>query len=181
MKQKLRISSRELKSLYDYWHTKHITVMVLFIFTLSLSAIQAQEAITATGGKASGGGASVTYSIGQVVYTTNTGTNGFSVAQGVQQPYEISVVTSVGQTKGINLECWAYPNPVTDILRLKVEREKIEGLSFQLFDINGKMIVSKKLTAKETTINMGNLLPATYYLKVTDNKREIKIFKIIKN
>ena len=174
------ISSRKLDSFYNYWQTKHITVILLLAFTFSLSVIQAQEAITATGGEASGGGASVAYSIGQVVYTTNTGTDGFSVAQGVQQPYEISVVTSVDQTKGINLECWAYPNPVTDILKLKVESEKIEGLSFQLFDINGKIIVSKKLTAKETTINMGNLLPATYYLKVTDNKREIKIFKIIK-
>ena len=40
--------------------------------------------------------------VGQVVYITSTGING-SVAQGVQQPYEISVITGVNET-AINLE-----------------------------------------------------------------------------
>jgi hypothetical protein len=42
------------------------------------------------GGEATGSGGSVSYSVGQVVYTTNTGING-SVAQGVQQPYEFQM------------------------------------------------------------------------------------------
>jgi len=50
--------------------------------------LQAQETIPASGGKASGSGGTASYSFGQVVYTTYTGTNGL-VAQGVQQPFEI--------------------------------------------------------------------------------------------
>jgi hypothetical protein len=67
-------------------------LILLSTLTFSLSTIHAQEAIPAGGGNASGSGGSASYSVGQVVYTTNTGTNG-SAAQGVQQPYEISVVS----------------------------------------------------------------------------------------
>ncbi len=35
---------------------------------------QAQESVNATGGDATGSGGTVAYSVGQVVYTTNTGT-----------------------------------------------------------------------------------------------------------
>ena len=51
--------------------------------------LQAQEIPIASGAVATGIGGSSSYTVGQVVYTTNTGSNG-SVAQGVQQPYEIS-------------------------------------------------------------------------------------------
>jgi hypothetical protein len=45
-------------------------------------AIRAQNAIPASGGNATGSGGSVSYTFGQVVYTTKSGTGG-SVAQGV--------------------------------------------------------------------------------------------------
>ncbi len=62
--------------------TKTITLFALFAgFT-----IHAQQATTATGGDASGSGGTVASSVGQIVYTTNTGTTG-SVVQGVQQPF----------------------------------------------------------------------------------------------
>jgi hypothetical protein len=143
------------------------------------TALQAQEAILATGSNASGSGGSVSYSVGQVVYTTNTGTNS-SVAQGVQQPFEISVVTSIEQAKSISLQCSAYPNPTIDFLTLKVENFQLSTLNFQLFDIRGKLLVSKKVENSETTIAMSNFVSATYFLKVTQANKEIKTFKIIK-
>jgi hypothetical protein len=70
--------------------------------------VHAQSTIPATGGNAAGNGGSVSYTVGQIVYTTVSGTNG-SVAQGVQQPYEISVVTGI-ENKEINLSCSIYSN-----------------------------------------------------------------------
>jgi len=117
---------------------------------------------------------------GQVVYTTNTGTNG-SVAQGVQQPFEISVVTGIEQTKGINLSVSAYPNPATDFLMLKVENYDNGNLSYQLFDMNSKLLQNKKVTSNQTSIVMSNLVPATYFVKVIQENKEVKTFKVIKN
>ena len=159
---------------------KKLKLSAILFLGLGLTGLQAQESIPASGGNASGNDGTVSYTIGQVVYTTNTGTNG-SVAQGVQQPYEISVVSAIEQAKDINLICSAYPNPTTDFITLKVENYNNVSLSYQLFDINGKLLENKKLTGNETTISMENLVPATYFLKVTDNNKEVKIFKIIKN
>jgi hypothetical protein len=52
---------------------------------------QAQESTNASGADVIGSGGSVAYSIGQVVYTTNTGSTG-SVAQGVLHAFEIFTV-----------------------------------------------------------------------------------------
>lgn len=125
----------------------------------------------------------MSYTVGQVVYTTNTGTNG-SVAQGVQQPFEISVVTGIEEAKGITLQCSAYPNPTTDFLTLKVDAStslSIQSMEYQLFDINGKLLENKKVEDDETSIVMSNLVPAIYFLKIIQNNKEVKSFKIIKN
>jgi hypothetical protein len=45
----------------------------------------------------------------------NAGTNG-TAAQGVQQPYEISVVTAIEKALDILLEMVVYPNPATDFV-----------------------------------------------------------------
>jgi hypothetical protein len=158
-------------------------LLILLGLTISLFT-NAQVAIPTTGGNASGSGGSISYTIGQVIYTTNTGTNG-SVAQGVQQPFEISIVTGIEQAKGINLNCSVYPNPTTDYLTLKVDNIELSALNFQLFDINGRLLVNKKIVGNESTIPMKNLVPATYFLKVIQmmhtSSQEVKTFKIIKN
>jgi hypothetical protein len=158
--------------------TKYLLIF-LFPFTFVLSSAIAQETIPITGGNATGSGGSVSYTIGQTFYMTNTGSNG-SVAEGVQQPFEISVVIGIEEASGITLLCSAYPNPTSDFLTLKVENFNFSDLSFQLFDTNGKLMETKKIESNESTISMTNLVTATYFLKIIQSKQEIKMFKIIK-
>ena len=160
---------------------KKVKLTAIFLLGFGLAGLQAQEAVTASGGNASGSGGTVSYSVGQVFYTTNTSLANGSVAQGVQQPFEISVVTGLEEANGINLNCLVYPNPTTDYLQLKIENEKLTGLIYQLFDMNGKLIETKIIESNETSISMKNLLVATYFIKVMQNNKEIKTFKIIKN
>jgi hypothetical protein len=153
-----------------------------FFFFIGIGFLHAQETVPATGGEATGTGGSASYSVGQVVYTTNTGING-SVAQGVQHPFEISVVTGINET-AINLGLNVYPNPTTNFLCLKVDASSSlsnHQLSYQLIDLQGKVIESKKVTATTSTIKMEELPKAVYFLNVTDNKQIIKSFKVIKN
>jgi hypothetical protein len=159
---------------------KKIKLCTLLILGLGLTGLKAQEALPATGGNASGSGGSTSYTVGQVVYIMNTGTNG-SESQGVQQPYEISVVTGFEEVKGITLQCLAYPNPATDFVTLKADNFKTENLTYQIYDINGKLLENKIIDCNETNILMKNLVPAIYFLKVFQNYNEIKSFKIIKN
>ena len=144
-----------------------------------LNGLRAQDAIPTSGGNASGSGGTVSYTVGQVVYTTNTGSNG-SVLQGVQQPYEISAVSGIGDNT-INLSCTTYPNPTKDKLTLRVESTEKLDLTYQLLDINGKILESNKVEGNETCISMESLTPSIYFLKVFDGLKEVKTFKIIKN
>lgn len=193
---------------FGYLRSKKLIVITNFLLLMggSLTELQAQEAIVAAGGNASGSGGSINYTIGQVIYTTNTGTNGSGV-QGVQQGYEIlvvpglksatalnmvknskinslsSLVTGIEDPKFINLKCIVYPNPTSDILTLTIDYLDTENgnLSYLLFDINGKLIEKNKIENRITLISMGHLVPATYILNVIEGNKSIKTLKIIKN
>lgn len=65
-------------------------IFVSFLCCIYVASLQGQSTIPATGGNATGSGGSVSYTAGQATYQTSEGTTG-TVAQGVQQPYEISM------------------------------------------------------------------------------------------
>ena len=158
---------------------KQLKLGAVLLLGLGLTGLQAQESVNASGGNASGSGGSASYSVGQVVYNTNTGTNG-SVAEGVQQPFEISVVTAIEEAKDISLTVSAYPNPTTDYLTLSIDNFEVSKLSYQLFDMQGKLLQSEKITGSQTSIVMNNLVSTTYFVKVIQVNKEVKTFKIIK-
>jgi hypothetical protein len=157
---------------------KKIKLSVLLI-GLGLMA-QAQQATTATGGNASGSGGTVAYSIGQIVYTTNTGTTG-SLEQGVQQPYEISVVTGIKNELQTSISLVVFPNPTTNFLNLQIADLKTEQLTYQLTDAIGKLIIENKITESSTQINMNAQAEGIYFLNIIQNNQTVKTFKIIKN
>jgi hypothetical protein len=139
---------------------------------------QAQESANASGGDATGTGGTSSYSIGQVVYTTATGTNG-SLAQGVQQPYEISTV-GIKET-ALNISLTAFPNPTTDNLTLQISDYNNEKLSYQLFDMQGKQLRNGQIVAQQTQINMSSFPKATYFVNVvTQENKKVQSFKILK-
>ena len=152
--------------------------MIAFCLIAYVTTIQSQNTISATGGQASGAGGIVSYTLGQTAYLTNTGSNG-SVAEGVQQPYEISEIVGIEHASYTNFFCTVWPNPTTDLLILEVELIN-ENLFYQLYDMMGKKLFTRRLTDITTTISIANLAPATYFLKVTDNQKVAKTFKIIK-
>jgi hypothetical protein len=151
--------------------------LLLTVFVLTANA---QAAFSSAGGDSSGTGGSVSFTTGITSFTTHTGTTG-SVAQGVQQPYEISLVTGIEKPDDISLSVTVFPNPATDFLILKINSSSYFNSWYQLYDVNGNIIESKKIVSDLTNITVGNLTSATYFLKIIDNKAGIKIFKFIKN
>lgn len=154
--------------------------IILFLITSILFAdLYGQSNILPSGGNISGSGGTVSYSTGQVLYQTSTG-YGISIAEGVQQPYVISIATQTQGTDGIGLTMNTYPNPATDVLILKIEDTELSGLSFRLSDATGKLLQHDQLLQNTTKIRLQDLSPATYFVKVIRNNQEIKTFQIIK-
>jgi len=158
---------------------KKLKICITFLLMFWLTGIWAQEATLAAGADAFGNGGSVNYSVGQIAYTTQTGSAG-SVLQGVQQAYEIFSVTGIENTN-INLEVFAYPNPTADKLILKIKEIELSDFNFQVFDVNGKLLHGEKIAGNQTTIDFSSYAPSIYFLKIVKDNLEIKTFKIIKN
>jgi len=156
---------------------KTIICIPAILFALQ---VLSQQTIPATGGDASGTSGSVSYTVGQIVYSSNTGTNG-SEHQGVQQPYEISVITQVEDAIEIQLSMLVYPNPTTESVVLNIGTISTENMHLSLFDINGKLLHFQEVISFETIIDMKSYEKGVYFLKVNVKNHALKSFKIVKN
>lgn len=161
--------------------TKNKSKPIVMLATTLLFTVlaQAQESVNTAGGNVTGSGGTVAYSVGQIVYTTNTGTNG-SVLQGVQHAYEIFTV-GVKQTE-LQLSLMMFPNPALDNLSLQISNYNNEKLMYQLFDIQGKLLNFEQVNTQRTLIDTSDLPSATYFINVVNQEnKNIQSFKVIKN
>ncbi len=157
-------------------------IFTVVILVLAIAGLQAQTTTNSSGGQANGSGGKASYSVGQIAYSTHNGSNGI-VAEGVQQVYEIAVPTGMELDKRINLSVLVYPNPSTDYLQLQVDASatlSIHELQYQLFNIQGKLLQTNKLSSSKTQINMSSYTSAIYLLRVVRKNQTIKEFKITK-
>ena len=157
----------------------HNILHLLLIFIFIVDSLQAQQTVAATGGEASGSGGTVSYSVGQIVYTTAVGGQ-INISQGVQQPYEFSTL-GIDDYAGITLSMKVFPNPVADYVVLKIEMPRPVALKYLLSDFSGKPLRMDVIVDDETEIFMKKHPSATYFLIVSDEKSVLKTFKIIKN
>ena len=152
--------------------------LLLWIFLSITLPLGAQEAVLSSGQDLSGAGGTVSYSVGQVVYTTNSNTNG-TVSQGVQQTYDVSVTYL---HESIEQQSFSvYPNPVSNNLMLNSELKEQSGLSYDLHGINGALIDRSSINNNAQPINMESLESSTYILTIKMNNTPIQTFTIIKD
>ena len=139
--------------------------------------IQAQDAIPVSGGEAAGSGGTVSYSVGQLMYTTNIGSG--TVSQGIQQAFEFQTLSNPELTT-VNLTVVTYPNPTKDFIILKITDSALNNLRYTLFDLNGKAISSGSITESNTQVQLKHLSIGAYILKVSQQNQSLKTFKILK-
>ncbi|KMQ66495.1 secretion protein [Chryseobacterium angstadtii] len=149
----------------------------LILFSFSVSSLNAQSAVLATGANASGSNGSATYSVGQTTYLYK-GTNA-QVLEGVQQAYEITTL-SVSETTSKQEGILLYPNPVRDYLYIDFTSTPYKGSEYQLFDAQGKLIKKDEISQSRSELNFSSLPSAVYIIRINQNGENLKTFKIIK-
>ncbi len=159
---------------------KSIKVLNIAFFILGFSQLMhSQNVLSVSGGKAIGQGGSVSYSVGQLTYQSITGTEG-SILHGIQLPFEISVITGI-ENPELEIILSVYPNPAGDFLTMDARNYDFQKLNYQYYDINGRLLLEGKATGELSKIHLGNLKPGIYFLRISDNIKDLKTFKIIKN
>jgi len=230
----------------------------------------AQSGTVSSGGVAKGGGGTVSYSVGEAAYTTNSGTGGI-VIEGLQQAYtntdlpisllqftaalsenkevviswatvseinnqyftverskdgetyepivkveslgnsvskqtyqvsdslpligvsyyrlkqtDVGGKTTYSSTVSINITSsesvlTAYPNPTVSYLNLQISDASTKNLIYAIYTLEGKLVSQQRISDNLTTISTSSLSAGTYILRVTNNYKVIKAFKIVKN
>jgi hypothetical protein len=146
---------------------------------LAATGLYAQSNTVAGGGNATGTGGTVSYSIGQIAYTlASGGSNGYAI-QGVQQPLEVSIISSVNQIES-KFTLDVYPNPTSSRLILNASETNLKNMTYQLLSIDGTTLKQNQINSSAEQIDMSGLPSGTYLLRVVSKQQQIKLFKIVK-
>ena len=167
---------------------KHANCVIIAFF-LSGIAVYAQEVVSTAGSYGETTSGSLSWTVGEpVIETITDGTN--TLTQGFQQSK--LTVTAINDLKVPGIELSVYPNPTNSFLSIEVKTGKQRDLLLSLFNLNGKLILQKRMTGNKQTIKMQNYKPATYILKVyhvgrngrtvvTEGNKEIRTYQIVKH
>ena len=160
---------------------KRTLFFVSFMMVLAI-AVNAQSVIVPVGGDVQNSNGSMSYTVGQIAVETAVSNVGYvSVAEGVQQPYEIQTV-GVNNYQQIVLNAKIYPNPTENLAQLELNGFEIpdDGLKAYLYDGNGKLLQTLTITDDITSFQIGQYATGNYLLEVKSGNNSMKTFKIVR-
>lgn len=155
---------------------KGVTFLIVLLCTV---AAFAQSGTVTSGGYTNSSNGNFSYSIGQVFYTTNTEASG-SASQGIQRAFDVISLNNRFPVES-DMAMAVFPNPTSDQIIVSLTNIDKALFSFVLYDLQGKTLSSSLLQSTITPVAMQNLSKGVYILKIKQNNRECKTFKIIKN
>ena len=147
---------------------------VLFLTLLTTTTVTAQEVVSTQGDSYSNGTGSIDFTIGEVIINTGTdGTN--TLTQGFNQ----TNWNFVGLEDHLpSYAAIIFPNPTVDVLN--IQTSSFEGVTYTLYDGQGKLVLQDLLSAKQTPIEVSELAPGSYSLTLNNETQNLKTFKLVK-
>ena len=135
------------------------------------------DVTTTTGDYNQGTSASLSWTLGEPVIETATGSNAI-LTQGFQQnSYQI---VNVFEKPELSFEITAYPNPTTDFVNIKTNSAD-QDLILELFDLQGKRLKKAEMQKNIVQINLSEYAGSSYILKATNKTGKLlKSWKIVK-
>lgn len=160
-----------------YFNHLRLALLALCLFVSLVGACQ--SGLTSSGGLATGGNGTVTYSVGLVSYNYLQDDN-FLFSQGLQHAYEISPLGTANELQS-PFHLSAFPNPTLGNVNLVSEKPISGGLELELFSENGQLILRRDINSQCTEVTLSSLAAGVYIIRVYDGVTAIQSFKIIKN
>jgi hypothetical protein len=157
------------------------TLLTLFFLTLIFYFANAQEkeieTISAGGGSSKTETLELSWTLGQLIIVTGE-LNEHSVTQGFQQT-KIAVTISNLNDNLSEFQLNVFPNPVNEVLIIEFPNKR--DFEYSIFNENGEIVISGKLTEVRNPINLGQLSQGTYILHVKDQEsNKLNTYKISK-
>lgn len=123
------------------------------------SSLRAQHNLGAGGASATSAAGSVSFSLGQVAYTTSANASG-SAARGVQQTYpELEIrVPEVARSFDFNF----YPNPNRGTAYLQLPASNPAAYALYIHDLSGRLITVQTLSGGITPLDFSSYASGAY-------------------
>jgi len=159
---------------------KPISFFLFFlIFPLCISAQEiSQEIISSSGNYSDGSSGQLSWTLGDLAIETYS-SGDVSLTQGFQQPvYE---VMTAFENLEYNFAVQVYPVPSSDFIT--VEFDEIQNdLEVVLYNLQGEIVLYKKVESETITLDLNNLSPSEYILKIINKENNLlKSCKIVKH
>lgn len=127
------------------------------------------QVIASTGGSGAQGNYNVSWTVGETVVSTLSGTS-HKVTQGFHQPDVCAPVS----TSNLNLEALGidvFPNPTTAYFSIRYTATEKSSLSVKAFDVLGKEVLAPTPldTPSGTILDTAIWPTGLYFLQITDN------------
>lgn len=153
--------------------------LFLIAFFVAFHFAQGQESVNTAGGVDIGSGGSVSFSVGQLVYTTESKASG-AVVQGIQRPHKLTATNLKKPDNSLSFK--AYPNPSSGDLFLETNAYRKGKLVYHLMDMQGKRLMTNPIALPKTKINLRSFAVGTYLIQIYDaEKQPVQTIKIVKN
>lgn len=154
----------------------YFTLTMLFLFS---GQCYSQQVVSSAGTSAAGSNVQVSWTIGEPVIETYTGTS-VILTQGFHQSK--LTVTALEKIDNPSLELSVYPNPFFSQVHIAVVKGDWYDLQYTVYSIDGKLLKQKMDLNQVETLNCETFAPGVYFLNITKNRNEfVGTFKIIKN
>ena len=160
-------------------HIKDLKITITIIFLVIVQQSKAQEVIASSGDYYSDTAVSISWTLGEIVTTAINDTAGI-LTQGFQQSKVTA--TLIKKADSLIFNAYVFPNPTNEKLYIINENDKGQKINIVLYGLNGKEIRRGSFNTKTGILEVFDLVPGVYILKLYDvNNNLQKTFKIVKN
>ena len=160
---------------------KKFTHTIIFCLIISSTFAQsvAPEVVSSSGDYFENSTVSLSWTIGECL-TEDYSSSSNILTQGFHQG-KYSTSTLVDNLPN-NSEVMVYPNPTNDVINIKVAGLPgfSDGYKIKLFDLNGKLLISKDVEKPDCSLNIGSFNSGVFILNIIDNNQLLKSVKIQK-
>ncbi|MBN2213409.1 MAG: T9SS type A sorting domain-containing protein [Bacteroidales bacterium] len=158
---------------------KPLPLLCLVFFCASLHGqTLSPDVISTSGNYNQGFDVSLSWTMGEIMTETYNG-SGCILSSGFQ-PYLLGVVTVIHDSKP-DFELKIFPVPASQLITVQLGASMQSRLNLDLFDLNGKSLLFKRLDNGSNSIDLSFLHSAEYILQITDEEghliRSVKIVK----
>lgn len=164
--------------MYRPSHFILIIACILFSNSLVAQSID-RNTINAEGSSVSTGSLNVSYSIGETVVGTETGT--IILTQGFQQPtfmVDEEPPPALG-LENITSQIEVYPNPASDFVNFRNGDMNIEKMEITIYNLSGQIQDLALIQDEEIKIDIRTLVPGEYFIRL-EGPNQYALFKLLK-